>query len=81
MLNDNVSNAEEIISTFLKNSDITTWISKTARIIIYGEVITGELHKSFFERNRKIHQKCMPTDLTSETLRMLKIVWNGHQWI
>ena len=51
----------------MKNSDITTWISQTTRLIIYGEVITGKLHLSF-DQNKKIDQKCVSTDLTSETI-------------
>ena len=68
ILDDDVSYAEEIILTFLTNSDITTWIAETTGIIIYGEVITGELHVSSLDQNIQIHQKCMPIDLTNDTV-------------
>ena len=63
-----VSYAEEIILAFLTNSDITTWIAETTGIIIYGEVITGELHVSSLDQNIQIRQKCMSIDLTNDTI-------------
>ncbi|KAK1131911.1 hypothetical protein K0M31_016058 [Melipona bicolor] len=68
ILDDDVSYAEEIILAFLTNSDITTWIAETTGIIIYGEVITGELHVSSLDQNIQIRQKCMSIDLTNDTI-------------
>lgn len=68
ILDSGIFYAEEIILTFLTDSDITTWIAETTGIIIYGEVITGELHVSSLDQNIQIHQKCMSIDLTSNTI-------------
>ncbi|XP_043579866.1 E3 ubiquitin-protein ligase listerin [Bombus pyrosoma] len=68
ILDSGIFYAEEIILTFLTDSDIITWIAETTGIIIYGEVITGELHVSSLDQNIQIHQKCMSIDLTSNTI-------------
>ncbi|CAK9795315.1 E3 ubiquitin-protein ligase listerin [Anthophora quadrimaculata] len=60
--------AEEIILTFLIDSNITMWTAEATGIIVYGEVITGKLYVPSLDQNVQIHQKCMSIDLTSNTV-------------
>lgn len=60
--------AEEIILTFLTDSDIKMWMAEITEIIIYGEVITGELYVSSLEQKIQIHQKCISIDITCNTI-------------
>lgn len=60
--------AEEIILTFLTDSDIKMWMAEITGIIIYGEVITGELYVSSLEQKIQIHQKCISIDITCNTI-------------
>ncbi|KOC69982.1 E3 ubiquitin-protein ligase listerin [Habropoda laboriosa] len=60
--------AEEIILTFLIDSNITTWTAEATGIIMYGEVITGKLYVPNLDQNIGIHEKCRSVDLTDNTV-------------
>ncbi|XP_053980359.1 E3 ubiquitin-protein ligase listerin-like [Hylaeus volcanicus] len=57
--------AQEIILTFLTDSNITTWMAEVTGIILYGEVICGKLYVSTLDQRIQIYQNSMSIDLTS----------------
>lgn len=59
---------QEIILTFLTDSDIATWMAEVTGIIVYGEVITGKLYVSTLDQKIQIYQKCVPIDLTNNAI-------------
>ncbi|XP_076766423.1 E3 ubiquitin-protein ligase listerin [Xylocopa sonorina] len=59
---------EEIILTFLADSDVQVWIAEMTGIVIYGEVITGKLYVLSLDQKIYIHQKCMSIGLTSNEI-------------
>lgn len=60
--------AQEIILTFLTDSDITTWMAEVTGIILYGEVISGKLYVSTLDQSIHIYQNCVPINLTSNAV-------------
>ncbi|KAF3422393.1 hypothetical protein E2986_12015 [Frieseomelitta varia] len=56
------------VTIHLINALLREQVKSNLRLIIYGEVITGKLHLSSFDQNKKIDQKCVSADLTSETI-------------
>ncbi|XP_076673514.1 E3 ubiquitin-protein ligase listerin [Andrena cerasifolii] len=60
--------AQEIILTFLTDSDIATWMAEVTGIIVYGEVITGKLYVSTLDQKIQIYQKSVPIDLTNNAI-------------
>ncbi|XP_017758583.1 PREDICTED: E3 ubiquitin-protein ligase listerin [Eufriesea mexicana] len=70
--------AEEIILTFLTDSDITTWMTEMTEIIIYGEVITGALYVTSLHQKIQIHQKYLSIDITNNIVT--DNIGNCLQW-
>ncbi|XP_076246293.1 E3 ubiquitin-protein ligase listerin [Calliopsis andreniformis] len=69
---------EEIILTFLTDTDIMTWIAEITDIILYGEVISGKLYVSTVDQKIEIYKKSMSIDLTNNIV--VDNTENGLKW-
>ncbi|KAG7213022.1 hypothetical protein KM043_002357 [Ampulex compressa] len=65
-VNMKVDHAREIVLTFLAESGIKTWLSEVAGIVIYAEIITGNLHISNPDQNIQICQSFVPVNLLTK---------------
>ncbi|KZC08965.1 E3 ubiquitin-protein ligase listerin [Dufourea novaeangliae] len=62
------THVQEIILTFLTDSDIATWMAEVTGIILYGEVITGELYVFTLDQSIQLFQKRESVNLISNTV-------------
>lgn len=59
---------EEVLSTFLTESNISTWMAEVTGIVLYAEVVTGHLYVSSLNQKIRICHKSTCIDLTQNIL-------------
>lgn len=63
-----VENAKEVLSTFLTESNISTWMAEVTKIVIYAEVVTGHLYVSKPEQEIRACHHIAIINLTDNVL-------------